>query len=302
MSVAEIFDPGFLSTEQRFRTSREAVDDYCRLAGVPPAPHRRLTENCSAARLGGSRLGAAAIDFLRCCPPDLPAAKLDLVLDIADDLHDRFRNELGALLHRPEVAAIHPRLRVAEARCCIEHGRVMEAERHLRETLARFPCHGPTYRLLGEVYLAQGRAKEAARAFDCAAAFWNRSWWLEEFPLRHASRIPGIVVDGNDIFYYRGIFSAVRVSPKWRRRRVEWLKRYVRWAVATAQKIAHSRGISTAQEPSQAKPRRRLLRRIINRAEFTMLRLRGGIKAPTLPELLDLLDEEALAGRPHHRR
>jgi len=146
---------------------------------------------------------------------------LDALVEVAEEAIDDFK----LLIALPHLRRIEPRLRLMLAERLLAAGRLAEAKTEADVMVAVVPCFGPAYRVLGDALAGLRQGMAAARAYDCAAAFWNPGWWLLEFRRGMHMRVPGITVQGYDIYFWDDSFIAIDVDPRWRKLRNALLAR-----------------------------------------------------------------------------
>jgi tetratricopeptide (TPR) repeat protein len=140
-------------------------------------------------------------------------------LDALVDIIEESELDLERLISLPALGEALPRLYVMAAERSLAAGNPAEALRQAMAALDIAPCYGPAYRCRAEAFVAQGDVFSAAANFDRAAALGHPGWWRLRFTAGTVARVPGLTVDGFDIYFVDHAFRAVLVNRRWRHAR-----------------------------------------------------------------------------------
>lgn len=193
-----------------------AMGEYLAAIDRPVSAYRGFSSIDKALLANRERTRLVAQAYLRRHHPGRRREHLEMMLDIVENEAADQERGLSPLAFR-HLRPIHARVRLITARQLLAKRNYARARMHLERAIQIAPCYGPAYRLLGEALVGLGHGTAAARAFDCAAAFWNPDWWPIEFSPGIRMRVPGIAIRGHDIFFWNDTFIAVKVSLHQRR-------------------------------------------------------------------------------------
>jgi tetratricopeptide (TPR) repeat protein len=228
-------DAPLLLWQQRSSTSYGEIVELLRAIRELEVSRIAIDEYLGTERLAGPYQGFAPDETTLSATPDRTRALAQIVLRLSgssssredlETLLDIIEEEVGdprsgpSLFAYPQLQPLYARLHFIMARQLLDASNCEDAHGHLVNAITLAPCYGPAHRSLGEALIGLGRGVAAARHFDCAAAFWNPHWWSITFPPGTQMRLPGIVVRGYDIFFWKDTFLAIKINPAFRRLRL----------------------------------------------------------------------------------